>query len=179
MSGNAPIEAFWTGEVFQPCSPYWARRADRVFTRGEVLRLVDEPQRSNAAHNHYFASIQNAFDSLPPLVAERFNSPDALRKYALIKGGFCDSDSVTCPSHADALRVAAFIRPMDEFALVTVKKNVVTRFVPKSQSFRSMGKEEFQASKTSVLEIIADLIGVSAAELQASAPTAADYMGAG
>lgn len=179
MSSGAPIEATWNGEVFQPISPYWARRADREFAKGEVLRLVNEPQRSTNSHNHYFAAVENAWHNLPPLMAERFNSPDALRKYALVKAGFCNSDSVTCPSHADALRVAAFVRPMDEFALVTVNKNVVTRFVPKSQSYKAMSKADFQASKTRVLEIIADLIGVSANELKVAEHSQADYLGAG
>ncbi len=162
---SGPINCYWTGEVFAPVSPYWARRADKEYGRGEVLRMIDQPERSTNSHNHYFAAIQSAWESLPPLLAERFNSADALRKYALIKGGHCHSDSITCPSHADALRVAAFVRGTDEFALVIVKKGLVTRYTPKSQSYRSMSKAEFQQSKDDVLRVISELLGTSQTEL--------------
>lgn len=179
MTTGAPVQAYWTGEVFEPVSPYWVRRADKEFAKGEVLRLIHVEERSLNSHNHFFAAVKNAWESLPPLMAERFNSPDALRKYCLIKGGYCISDSLTCPSHADALRVAAFMRPIDEFALVTVSKNVVTRFVAKSQSYREMDKKTFAASKERVLEIIAELIGVTTDELKSSEPTQAQYLAAG
>lgn len=179
MSIHAPIECAWDGEVFRPTGPYWVRRADKEYAKGEVLWLVNEEERSHKSHAHYFAAISNAWSNLPPLVAERFNSPDALRKYALIKGGYCTSDSITCPSHADALRVAAFVRPADEFALVTVSKNIVTRYVAKTQSYRGMDKKTFAESKDRVLDIIAELIGVTRGELKASEPTQRDYMAAG
>lgn len=179
MTDRGPIETIWDGEVFRPTSPYWVRRADREYARGEVIRVVELPERSSAAHNFYFAAVQNAFDSLPPLMAERFSSPDALRKYCLIKSGHCYSDSIVCPSHADAMRVAAFVRGADEFALVDVKKNLVMRFTPKSQSFKAMGKEEFAKSKDDVLRVLSELLGVTAGELKASTatPTALEYLG--
>lgn len=164
-NAGSPIEALWDGKVFRPTSSYMVRRADKQFAKGEILRLVDHGDRSTATHNHYFASVQNAFDNLPPLMAERFSSPDALRKYALIKAGFCTSDSIGCPSHADALRVAAFVRSADEFALVIVSKSMVTRYVAKSQSFKSMGKKEFADSKEAVLRVLSEMIGVAKQEL--------------
>lgn len=173
MSGGAPIESIWDGEVFRPVSPYWARRADKQFARGEVLRLIDNPERSTNSHNHLFAAVEEAFKNLPPLMAERFSSPEALRKYALVKSGHCYSESVTCPSHADALRVAAFVRGDDEFAVITVKKNVVTRFRPKSQSRRAMSKEEFQKSKDDVLRVVSEMLGVAKQELSDAADKAA------
>lgn len=165
MSSGAPIECFWTGEVFQPTGPYWVRRADKDYVKGEVYRMADQPERSINSHNHYFVSVQNAWENLPPLMAERFSSPDSLRKYALIKAGFCTSESIVCPSHADALRVEKFVQSADAFALVTVKKNVVTRYVAKSQSYKAMGKAEFAASKDKVLDVLAELIGVAKQEL--------------
>lgn len=165
MTDRAPIEAIWDGEAFKPVSAYWARRADRQYARGEVLRMIDQPERSSASHNHFFAAVENAFQSLPPLMAERFPSSEHLRKYALVKSGHCYSESITCPSHADAMRVAAFARGGDEFSLVTVSKNVVTRFTPKSQSYRSMDKAEFAKSKEDVLRVIAEMLDVSKSEL--------------
>lgn len=167
MSGAAPIEAIWDGQVFRPASPYWVRRAAKDYAEGEILHIVDQPERSSKSHNHFFASVHSAWASLPPLMAERFHTPDALRKYALIKAGYCHSDSITCPSHADALRVAAFVRGTDEFAIVTVQKNMVTRYIAKSQSMKMMGKKDFQDSKTKVLEILADMLSVPSELLEA------------
>lgn len=179
MSSGAPIEAFWSGEVFQPVNAYWARRADKQFVKGEIYRLVDQPERSHKSHAHYFASVENAWQNLPPLMAERFSSADALRKYCLIKAGFCTSESIVCPSHADALRVESFVRSADAFSLIIVKKNIVTRYVAKSQSYRAMGKAEFAASKEKVLDVLAELIGVTGNELRAAEPSQRDYMGCG
>jgi hypothetical protein len=165
MTERTPIPCMFNGEAFQPVSPYWERRANREYGKGEVVRLVDQPERSGASHNHFFASVESAWESLPPLLAERWPSSKHLRSYALIKAGYCDIDNVVCASHADAMRVAAFTRAGDEYALVDVKKNVVTRYRAKSQSYRSMGKEEFQASKDAVLRIIAEILDISRQEL--------------
>lgn len=169
MSGTgAPVEMVWQGGVLRPVSPYWLRRAQKEFGEGEVVRIVRHHERSMGAHNAYFAQIENAWKSLPPMMEERFPSADHLRRYALVKAGYCHSDSIVCPSHADALRVSAFVRGADEFAVVTVNKNVVTRYTPKSQSYRNMDKKTFMESKEKTLEVIADLLGVTAGELDAA-----------
>lgn len=165
MSERSPIQCIWNGRSFAPVSDYWIRRAAKDYAEGEIIRMVELPERSSASHNHFFASVENAFQSLPPLMAERFPSSEHLRKYALVKSGHCYSESITCPSHADAMRVAAFTRGGDEFSLVTVSKNVVTRFAPKSQSYRSMDKAEFAKSKEDVLRVIAEMLDVSKSEL--------------
>ena len=56
--------------------------------------------------------------------------------------------------------MAAFVRPMDEHAVVLISEAVVSVYTAQSQSFRAMGKERFQASKDAVLEALADMIGV-------------------
>lgn len=165
MSDCAPIHAFWDGEVFRPESPYWQRRADKRFAKGEVLRLTHNPERSTSSHQHLFAAIDEAFANLPPLLAERFTSPEALRKYCLIKAGHCFSESITCPSHADALRVCRFVQGADAFALVTVNKSVVTRFWAKSIAYRALDKKDFQTVKDNVLRVLSEMIGVAKQEL--------------
>lgn len=172
MSERSPIQCIWDGRAFTPVSDYWIRRAAKDYGEGEVIRMVELPDRSSASHNHFFASVESAWSSLPPLMAERFPSAEHLRKYALIKAGYCYSDSITCPSHADAMRVMAFAKARDEFSLVTVNKNVVTRYTAKSQNFRAMGKIEFQASKDGVLQVIADMLEVSKSELSSAGEAA-------
>ncbi|HEX7767095.1 MAG TPA: hypothetical protein VF443_10300 [Nitrospira sp.] len=165
MTQDTPIECVWTGEVFQPTSLYQVRRADKQFAKGEILRIVHEPERSHNSHAHYFATVNEAWRNLPPLMAERFPSPDHLRKWALIKAGYCNTHSMPCSSATEARRLAAFIRPMDEFSVVTVERSMVTMYTSQSQSYRSMDKKTFQESKDKVLEVLAVEIGVAKQEL--------------
>lgn len=184
MSGRAVIDCFWDGQVFKPVNPYMVRRAAKEFTEGEIVHLADQPERSLKSHAFYFASVNTAWRNLPAVDSERFPSPSHLRRYALIKAGFFNSQSMPCGSESAARRFAAFVRPMDEFAVVDVRGSVVTVYTAKSQSVKAMGREEFNRSKEAVLEVLADMIGVTRADLEKSeqpppAYSQADYMGAG
>lgn len=164
-----PIECFWDGDAFRPINDWWKSRARRQFTEGEVYHLADQPERSSRSHNHYFASVAEAWKNLPDALAERFPTADHLRRYALIKAGYCDSTTMVCSSKAEAQRVASFIRPTDEFGIVIVTEATVTRYAAKSQSMRAMGKDEFQKSKDAVLGIISEMIGVERKALEGAA----------
>lgn len=160
---SAPYPYRYEGEgEFRTTSAYWANKADEAFVVGETYRLVEHHDRSQATHNHEFAAIADMWASLP----ERYQhepwaqTPEHLRKYALIMCRFCDTQTYPCGSHAEALRWAANLRPLDEYSVVAVEGTTVYRFTAQSQSRRAMGKERFQASKTAILEYIEDLIGV-------------------
>lgn len=165
-----PLFFQWDGDAMIPVNP---RAADRQYVVGERYRLGVEEERSANSHRHFFASIAEAWTNLPEEWAERFQSPEALRKYALIKAGFADERSIVCASKAEAQRVGAFIRPMDDFSIVVVHEATVKVFTAKSQSKKAMGKEDFQRSKQAVLEIVSGLVGVSSAELSKEAGRAA------
>ena len=135
--------------------------ADKQYVDGQEYRLGVIEERSANSHSHFFAALTKAWKNLPDDLAERFPTPDALRKYALIKAGFYDSSEFACASQAEALRLASFLRPIDEYALIVVKGNAVRRLVAKSQSTKAMGKDDFQQSKTAVLEIVSAMIGVA------------------
>lgn len=169
---NAPIVFTWNGEAMIPVGHY-IRIANKVFVVGMNYRLVEQKDRSRASHNHYFAAVEEAWKNLPEEYADRYPSPDHLRKWALCKADFADERSIVCSSKAEAQRVAAFIKPMDDFAVVTVRDATVRVYTAKSQSVRAMGKDEFQRSKTAVLDILAEMVGVTAAELQEHAGAAA------
>ena len=124
--------------------------------------------RSKVSHDHFFASVEEAFKNLPEDLKDDFASAEHLRKWALIKAGFRDERSIAASSKADALRIAAFIKPMDEFAVVVVREAMVTQYVAKSQSLRAMGKAEFQRSKDAVFDVLAQLIGTDVASLKAA-----------
>lgn len=169
---GTPIEAVWTGEVFQPVSPYWQRRADKEFARGEVLRLTHNAERSSKSHARYFARVHEAWASLPPILAEQYPSDDHFRRFCLIKAGYCTTQHMPCGTHEAALKFAAFVRPLDSYALVQVQGSVVYVFRAESQSYKAMGKQRFQESAAAVEGVIEDILQVSKRELSAAGAAA-------
>lgn len=163
--GSLPLDMVWAEGCLRPANLFWARKAAERFAEGEVVTVVTQEDRSAKSHRHYFAAIKQAWENLPPLMAERFRNPEMLRAYALIKAGYCDSTSTVCASPRDAQRMADFIRPIDAFRLVEREGRVVTVYTAKSQSYRAMAKKDFQEVKDKVLGIISQMIGVKANEL--------------
>lgn len=157
---SSPITATWDGEAFYPASPYWAARADRQFVVGETYKIVEHHDRSEASHNHYFASISNAWNTLPDHLLAEYPTAEHLRKKMLVKCGYADERTVVCASKAEAERVAAFIKPMDNYAVVVFHEAVVKVYTAQSQSLKAMGKREFQESKEAVLAAVDRLLGV-------------------
>lgn len=169
---NAPVLFEWKGDAMEPLARFRGL-CDQIFVIGERYPLVVQEDRSQATHRHYFASIHDAWLNLPESIAERFPTDEHLRKWALIKSGYCDERSVVCASKAEAQRVAAFIRPMDCYAIVVVNEATIKVYTAQSQSTRAMGKAVFQKSKSDVLEVVSELIGVNPGELSREAGQAA------
>lgn len=165
---SAPILAEWTGEAFKPLSRH-AKQCDAEFAIGERYFLEPHAPRSQASHSHYFAALSEAYKNLPEDQADRWPTVDALRKYALIMSSYRDERTIVADSKAAAQRLASFIKPMDEHAVITVRECVVRVWTAKSQSMKAMGKVDFQASKDAVLAFVSNLIGVSPGELQREA----------
>jgi len=164
----APIMFQWDGESMRPASDFWASRCDRSYVVGETYKLVEHHDRSDASHNHYFAAIQNGFDSLPDELKAEYPSTEHLRKKALIRKGYRNERDIVLSSKADAERVAAFMRPIDDYAVVVNVNNVVRIWTAKSQKKSAMDNREFQQSKTDVLDFIANLLGVTTDDLARS-----------
>lgn len=165
MSDAPPIPCRWDGEAFVPIGR-GRRDADRYFVIGERYTLVEEKQRSAASHRHYFAALNEAWANLPEEIGGRFPSAEHLRKFALIMTGYRDERTLVASSRAEAKRLAGFVRPMDEYAVVTVEGSLVRVLTAKTQNMRAMDKATFQASKEATLAYIADLIGVEPAALE-------------
>lgn len=172
MSAPLPIVARWTGEVFEPLGRS-KREADAEYVVGEVYRLTRYQERSEASHRHFFASLHEAWANLPADLSERFPTSERLRKFALIKSGYATQRQLVASSRSEALRLAAFVAPMDEYALVETRGAVVTVWEAESQSMRAMGKNRFQESKDAVLIYCASLIGVEPETLRREAGRAA------
>lgn len=156
-------------------SPYgrFAREADAQFVIGERYRLTVVEERSAKSHAHYFACVSDAWANLPEQYEGRWPSSEHLRKWALAKAGYCDERTIVAASKAEAIRLAAFIRPMDGYAIVTVSGLVVTVYTPRSQDLRSMDRKTFQESKDAVLGIIENLLHVPEGTLVAQSARAA------
>lgn len=163
---NAPLIFTWTDDGTMRPHDRFAKLADREFCIGQDYRMEVREERSLQSHSHYFASLSEAWSNLPEHEAERFPTSEHLRKWCLIKTGFADERSIVCASKAEAQRLGAFIRPMDDYAVVTVSEAVVTVYTAKSQSLKAMGKKDFQRSKEAVLEIAWALVGLSASDAE-------------
>ena len=148
-------------------------RADEDFVIGEVYIMVEHRDRSTSSHNHFFASIGDAWKTLPDELLESYPTAEHLRKKALIWKGWRDERTIACSSKAEAERIAAFIKPMDDFAVVTVRDAVVRVWTAKSQKKSAMGATDFQQSKQDVLDFIDDLLGVERGQTAANAMAAA------
>ncbi|HEX7896009.1 MAG TPA: hypothetical protein VF447_17550 [Terriglobales bacterium] len=145
----------------------------RHFVDEQIYTLEEVQERSAASHAHYFASLHEAWLNLPDETAERFANEEHFRKFCLIKCGYCDQRQVVCSTKAEGERIAAFVRSMSPYTVVSLKDRVVTAYEAKSQSHRSMSKEEFQASKTAVLDYAASLIGAERNALEQNAGASA------
>lgn len=160
-----PIMFRWDGEAMVPASGFWSRKADEQFVVGQRYRMVEESERSTVSHNHEFAWLTEAWNSLPDELLAQYPNSEILRKHALIAKGFCTMVQHACPTMAEAQRLAAILRPMDAYAVVIQRGNVVTVYHAASQSRRAMGAAQFQQSKQAIIEFVADLLQVDPATL--------------
>jgi hypothetical protein len=159
MTAPRPVPFHWDGETMRPLLRF-ASLCDRQFVVGETYTLVPHEERSRRSHNHFFASIAEIWNNLPERIAPRFPTPEHLRKYALIRCGYADKREVVLATEEEALRVAAFICPIDSYALVTVNGPVVTIYTAQSQAERAMNRKLFSDAKRDVLEFLDQLVGV-------------------
>lgn len=171
---GAPLTLRYEGDgEFKPVSAYWSRVADKEFVVGEQYRMAEIQERSEASHAHYFASVGEAWKNLPDELIEEYPTVEHLRKKALIRCGFCTHRDHVCASKAEAQRLRAFVKPMDDYAIVTVSEAVVRVYTAQSQSKKAMGPKVFQESKQAVLDWLDDLLGVNRGETEQNARTAA------
>jgi hypothetical protein len=156
---DAPLMVEWTGEAFEPLARH-RKQCDAQYVVGERYIVAIEQPRNVGFERAYFASLREIWKSLPDDQALRFPSVEHMRKFALIHAGFCDSRTLVCRTRAEADRIAAFVRPHNGYAIVSVTRNVITEWVARSQSRRAMGREEFRRSADAVMDFCAGLIGV-------------------
>lgn len=171
MSGFPPIWFQWDGESMVPKS---ASAADQYFIIGQTYRLGEIEERSEISHNHQFAFLKTAWDSLPERMRTEYPSVEALRKRGLIATGFYSVQDYACGSKAEAARWADFLkREVEEYALVVPSESVVRVFRARSQKRSAMNKADFQASKDALMEWVSGLLEVAPGLLAEAAGKAA------
>lgn len=170
MAEAPPILVRWSGDGFAPANATMQKRCDQWYVVGEVYRIEFIEGASDKSRRHYHASIASAWKNLPEAESERFPTPEHLRKWCLIKAGFCEERTLPYENEESAARTAALARSLDGYAVILHRGNVVRIYTAKSQSKRAMPeKGEFQRSKQAVLNIVADMIGVEPHTLAANA----------
>ena len=171
-----PFPFIWDGEAMKPTSSFWAKKADERFVIGMRYTMLEHHERSAASHAHFFAAINDAWMNLPDHLALQFPTAEILRQHALIMTGYRRERKFIASSAAEARKIALWLHPQsisDDYAIISVNKNVVIEWKAKSQSYRRMAKGQFQKSKEAVLGFLASLIEVTPAELSAAAGQAA------
>lgn len=136
---------------------------------GEVHGWQMAEHRSKASHDHFFAIVNEAWKSLPEDMADDFPSPEHLRKFALIKAGFCSETRIVCANNGEAMTLATKAKSMDKYAIVSIDGKAVTIWTADSQRKDAMGRQAFQEAKERALHVISDLIGTDAATLKEAA----------
>lgn len=125
--------------------------------------------RSKASHDHFFAVVNTAWKSLPESLGDEFPSPEHLRKWALVKAGFCSESKIVCASNDEAIKLVMSAKAMDKFAVIEIDGKVVTIWRAESQRKDAMGREEFQRAKDRALHIISALIGADVTAMEKAA----------
>lgn len=168
-----PIVMRWDGDAMIPTSSYWATRADRVWVVGAEYQIVEHHDRSSNSHRHYFAAIADGWRNIPDELLDEYPTAEHLRKKALIAKRYADQRDHVCDTKVQARKLRAFIKPLDQYAVIEVRECVVRVYTAQSQSTKAMGAKAFQQSKQDVLDFIDDLLGVARGDVAANAGMAA------
>lgn len=133
------------------------------YREGEAYALVEYQHRSSKTHNHEFAFLNEAWETLPESLAQEYPNAEVFRKKLLIQTGQFHERIIDAGSHAAALRVAAYLRGEDVegFDYIAVRGVFVIVRKAISQSKRSMDRKQFQESKQKLIDACADLLGVT------------------
>lgn len=136
---------------------------------GEVHGWQMAEHRSAKSHDHFFAVVNEAWKSLPEDRADEFPNPETLRKWALIKAGFCTTTHILCANNVEAMTLATKVKQMDRYSIVAIDGKMVTIWTADSQRKDAMGRKLFQEAKERAIDVISQLIGTDAATLKAAA----------
>jgi hypothetical protein len=176
-----PVEFTWlevyvvdeNGEMIQRKAMVPARRFDnlcgRQFEDGSRHTMAPVESRSMNSHRHYFAALKAGFQNLPEKIAARWPTPEHLRAWLLIETGWYDEHQIECESDTYAKRLATFVRSESPYARIAIRGTMVIIMKAKSQSLSEMTAQDFQKSKTEVLDLLEHMIGTDRGALMREA----------
>lgn len=155
------IRLRYAGEgSFEATSKSTQELLDRQLVVGEAYRIDIYHERSEKFHAKYFAVIADAWEHLPEAWAALLPSPEHLRKYALIKAGWCEVVTFPMKSKEDAIRAINTAKFFDAYCLATASANVLTVYKARSQRKSYQSAVEFKEIAGKVFHIIGEMIGV-------------------
>lgn len=163
MSDTLPMK-YEGGNIFRCLHPSRIKVAV-----GDVHGWQMAEHRSKSSHDHFFAVINEAWKNIPEDMADDFPSPEHLRKWALIKAGFCSETRIVCANNGEAMTLATKAKAMDKYSVVSIDGKAVTIWTADSQRRDAMGRQAFQEAKERVLHIISNLLGIDATTLKEAA----------
>lgn len=170
MKRPVQLKVMWKDEarVFVPADRQLAY-CHNEFGDGEIITFERNEERSEASHSHLFAWLNEAWLQLPESLVIEYPTVEILRAKALIRTGFFNESDTVCESRHDAAIIAGYIKRTKPYTIVEIRGNIIKEYTAKSQSRRSMKKQEFQDSKDKILQFVSDLIGVSPEKLRENA----------
>lgn len=146
--------------MFEPTASAIGKLLDRQLVVGEAYRIDIYHERSEKFHAKYFAVIADAWEHLPEPWAAMLPSPEHLRKYALIKAGWCEVVTFPMKSREEALKAINTAKFFDAYCLATATGNVLTVYKARSQRKSYQSAAEFNETAEKVFQIIGEMIGV-------------------
>lgn len=170
---TTPITFRRVGETLVPRQKW---QFDRTFAEGHDYTLVEHEERSSPSHAHYFATVNEAWKTLPENQSKRWSDATHMRKWFLIKTGWSIDRIIVAETDHGAKEIAALAGQLDHSAVIMIQGNVVTVSVARSQKTgkNGMNKEDFQKSKSDVLGELAILLGVDVATLSSQVSDSPD-----
>lgn len=164
-----PVAFRWQDNKMVPTNKFFMARAEEQFNPNAVYVLTEEQARSPESHGHFFAALHEAWLNLSEEHAEQHPTSSHLRAWALVKCGFADKTVIVCATPEDAIRTAAIASTREKIRIIEISGRVITVWIPKSQSMKAMGKEEFERSKREVLDLVAAMARTTRSDLEANA----------
>lgn len=158
------VAFIWDGRAMIPLDRFRAL-ANRQYRAGQEYVLIDHKGRSEESHRHYFACIRAGWNNLPEEYADKFPSPEALRKRCLVWEGYADHTEHLCENEEAIAKMILMVRKLEPYAVMKQEGLLLHIWIPQSQDHASMGHQVFQESKERVLSRIANMCGLSLKEL--------------
>jgi len=159
------VFATYRDGAFWPDGRFDADLCQRKLKPGARVKMEVTRPRSGKHHRFLFGLIGKAFENLPEDLTEKFPTPERLRVWAEIRCGYCTAADFVCENDEEAARVARAVTWGDEYALATIRGNVVYAFRAKSIDYASLGQDDFNELFEKMASVLAKLLGVTVEEL--------------